>query len=84
VANLTIVVDDETLQKARIRAVRQRTSVNAVLRDYLEAFAGGNDAATGLANFLTLASSASAGIPPSHGRTWTRDEVHDRADRTGG
>jgi plasmid stability protein len=83
VANLTIVVDDETLQKARVRAVRQRTSVNAVLRDYLEAFAGGEDAATGLANFLTLAASASTEIRPSQGRTWTREELHERRGTDG-
>ena len=31
--NLTITVDDELLRRARIRAVTQGTSVNAILRD---------------------------------------------------
>lgn len=39
-ANLTITVDDETLKKARMRALEEDTSVNAVLRDYLEEYAG--------------------------------------------
>ena len=39
--NLTITVDDEVLKRARIRALEQDTSVNAVLRDYLESYAGG-------------------------------------------
>ena len=39
-ANLTIIVDDEVLKRARVRAKEQGTSVNAVLRDYLEQYAG--------------------------------------------
>lgn len=39
-ANLTITVDEQTLKRARIRALEQDTSVNAVLRDFLEAYAG--------------------------------------------
>ena len=38
--NLTITVDDETLRRARIRALSQGTSVNAVLRELLESYAG--------------------------------------------
>ena len=39
-ANLTITVDGETVKRARIRALEEGTSVNALLRDYLEAYAG--------------------------------------------
>jgi plasmid stability protein len=35
-SNLTITIDEETLRRARIRALEQGTSVNALLRDYLE------------------------------------------------
>ncbi len=38
--NLTITVDDEVLRRARIRALSQGTSVNAVLREVLESYAG--------------------------------------------
>ena len=38
--NLTITVDEQTLKRARIRALEEGTSVNAVLRDYLETYAG--------------------------------------------
>lgn len=38
--NLTIVVDEQTLKRARIRALEEDTSVNAVLREYLEGYAG--------------------------------------------
>ena len=39
-ANLTITVDAGTLKKARMRALEEGTSVNAVLRAYLEEYAG--------------------------------------------
>jgi len=38
--NLTITVDARTLKRARMRALEEDTSVNAVLRDYLEEYAG--------------------------------------------
>ena len=39
-ANLTISLDEDLLKRARLRAIEQGTSVNAILRDYLEAYAG--------------------------------------------
>jgi len=39
-ANLTITVDEETVKRARIRALEEGTSVSALLRDYLEDYAG--------------------------------------------
>ena len=39
-ANLTIAVDEETAKRARIRALEEGTSVNALLQNYLEDYAG--------------------------------------------
>jgi hypothetical protein len=39
-ANLTITVDELTLKRARMRALEEDTSVNAVLREYLDEYAG--------------------------------------------
>ena len=39
-ANLTITVDEETVKRARIRALEEGTSVNAILRSYLEEYSG--------------------------------------------
>ena len=39
-ANLTIVVDDQLLQCARIKALQQGTSVNEICREAIERFAG--------------------------------------------
>ena len=39
-ANLTLAIDEDVLRRARIRALEQGTSVNALLREYLDAYAG--------------------------------------------
>ena len=38
-ANLTITVNGDLLKRARLRAIEEGTSVNAVLRRYLESYA---------------------------------------------
>ncbi len=78
-ANLTITVDDRLLKQARMRALEDGTSVNALLRAYLERYAGVGETDQALSGFARLArqSAASSGL---HGRTWTRDELHDRTD----
>ena len=75
-ANLTISVDDEVLRRARLRALENRTSVNALLREYLVRFAGDGDLRRQVVqDLLELAASAEAG---SGGRRWSRDELHER------
>lgn len=37
-ANLTITVDEEVLKQARLRALKEGTSVNRVLRERLESY----------------------------------------------
>jgi hypothetical protein len=76
-ANLTITVDRQTLSRARIRALEDGTSVNAILRDYLERYAGGGEGSAALAEFARLATASEASSGPG-GRSWTRDEIHER------
>jgi hypothetical protein len=76
-ANLTITIDDRLLKVARIRALEAGTSVNALLRAYLERYAGSGQAAEALTGFARLARRSAATSGP-RGRTWTRDELHDR------
>ncbi len=79
--NLTITVDDELLRRARIRALSQGTSVNAVLREFLTSYAGSDVETSARARLADLAraSTASSG---SQGRTWTREDLYaDRLDR---
>jgi plasmid stability protein len=76
-ANLTISIPEAVLRKARIRALEHRTSVNAVVRDYLERYAGVGATSEALAGFVGLAEASHASSGPN-GRTWTRDGLDDR------
>jgi hypothetical protein len=76
-ANLTITIDDRLLKQARMRALEDGTSVNALLRAYLERYAGAGGADEALHGFVRLARRSTATSGP-HGRTWTRDELHGR------
>ena len=78
-ANLTITVDDRLLKLARMRALEDGTSVNAVLRMYLERYADVSDTTRALGGFAQLAM-RSVATSGRGGRTWTRDELHDRTD----
>ncbi|MDR1768879.1 MAG: hypothetical protein LBR32_10750 [Propionibacteriaceae bacterium] len=75
--NLTLAIDEEVLLRARMRALRERTSVNAVVRSFVSAYAdqGGDGAAMGWLLELADKSTASSGVD---GRTWTRDDAHER------
>ncbi len=74
--NLTISVDSHVLKRARIRAVEEDTSVNAVLRDWLEAYAGGAGRnRQAVRRLLRLSEISGSG---RGGARWTRDELHER------
>lgn len=53
--NLTVALDDAILARARARALERGTSVNAVVREHLEAYAGESPAARAIAEYLELA-----------------------------
>lgn len=79
--NLTITIDDEVLRRARMRALSQGTSVNAVLREFLESYAGSNVESTARKRLAEIARRSTASSGPA-GRTWTRDDVYaDHLDR---
>jgi plasmid stability protein len=74
--NVTLTIDDEVLRRARIRALERGTSVNALIRSYLEAFAGvGDDVRR--ARILEHAE-GNAGSSGPTGRGWTRDSLYER------
>ena len=75
-ANLTLAVDDQLLRRARLRALEQGTSVNALLREYLESYTGASRARREAVSEL-LAMSAEAESRRGD-RRWTRDELHER------
>jgi hypothetical protein len=78
-SNLTISVSSDVLKRARLRALEEDTSVNAVLAAYLEAYSGADDhrrrRERAVAHILDLSEKSAAG---SGGRSWSRDELHER------
>lgn len=76
-ANLTLTLDAELLKRARIRALERDTSVNALVRDYLEKLAGQANETDAIRGLIELAQNSESGSG-SEGRTWTRDELHER------
>jgi plasmid stability protein len=75
VANLTLVIDDDLLQRARMRALAQGTSVNAVVRNMLVAYAADERVFEARRRVAALARSSSAGRAEG-GRRWTREELY--------
>jgi plasmid stability protein len=80
VANLTLVIDDDLLQRARMRALAQGTSVNAVVREMLANYAADERVLDGRRRVAALARSSSAGRA-STGRSWTRDDLYEDRGR---
>ena len=76
VSNLTLAIDEEVLKRARIRAIEQGTSVNAVVREYLEAYAGLDVRRKALGEFVALAARSETGSADAR-RQWTRDQLYE-------
>jgi hypothetical protein len=79
-ANLTITVDDLLLRRARIRALEHGTSVNRILAQYLEEYAGAEESQKKARRAFVAHARKCDGLCGSGpgGRTWKREDLHDR------
>lgn len=75
-ANLTIVIESDTLKRARMRALEEGTSVNAVVRDYLADYAGMKAQKDEAINDLLRLSRRAK--TRRGNRRWTREDLHQR------
>jgi hypothetical protein len=74
--NLTIALDEETFERARSKASEEGTSVDTLVRSYLEAYTGvREESKQAVRTLLDLSRKVSSG---SGGRRWTREELHER------
>ncbi len=73
--NITLSVDDEVVAKARQQAERLGSSLNQLVRDYLEQLAGRSDPDRDAAEFQQLSRQARG---DSRGWKFNREEVHER------
>jgi len=73
-ANLTIAVDEQLLKQARLRALREGTSVNRLLRERLESYVKDDQRRRkAIQGLLRLSRAARSG---SAGRRVRREDVH--------
>lgn len=74
--NLTISLDEAIVRKARVRAIQEGTSVSAKVREFLAAYAQGDDGQQVAAQaFIAAALRSQAN---REGARWSRDDAHDR------
>lgn len=81
VANLILTIDEVVLARAQMRALQQQTSVNAVVCEFLEAYARTDEPVTAMAQFVDIAERSSAGSAGA-GRRWSRHDIYE--ERTTG
>jgi plasmid stability protein len=73
--NVTLSIDDDVIREARRRAEAMGTSVNQLVRDYLNQFVGKRDPSALAAELEQL---WEQGTGDSRGWRFNRDEIHER------
>jgi post-segregation antitoxin (ccd killing protein) len=73
--NLTVQLDDETIEQARAVAARRGTSVSQLVAHQIEELVEENQR---YEEAWAAAREAMAGAEPHGGRSWTREELYDR------
>jgi hypothetical protein len=77
-SQLQIEVDADLLARVADRAMREGTSVEALLGRFMREYAPDEDSgAHGLRTFAEWARRSQSGSPTGK-RSWTRDEIHER------
>lgn len=74
-ANLTLSLDSSLLQQARVAALRDRTSVNALVREYLSRYV---DAKRRRFEALDTLDAIATRTNSQTEARWSRDELHER------
>ena len=74
--NVTLAVDDKVLRDARRIAAERSTSLNAMVREFLEDLTQRESSAReARQRIIELCLDSQAEVGP---KTWTRDELHER------
>lgn len=74
--NVTLAIDSEVVARARRYAERRGTTLNQVIRDYLDELTRSESPEATLSDLEALWDQSPG---RSGGRPWTREELHDRA-----
>ncbi len=79
-ANLSLTIDASVLRRAQVRALEERTSLDAVVRQFLENYAGAGQRVAAMTAFVDLAEHPDAGSRGTGGRL-AREDIY--IERTG-
>lgn len=74
--NITLSADEAVIQRARKRAEAMGTSLNQLVREYLQQLAGGTDVDDDIDALRRLTKEGSG---RSRGWQFNRDEIHERS-----
>lgn len=74
--NVTLSIDEEDLRQARILALQQGSSLNAVIRRFVKNYVGGTLRYQEITE--RIIQHAEDSEYRSEGKKWTRDELHER------
>ena len=74
--NVTLSIDEENLRQARVLALQQGTSLNAVIRQFIEEYVGDNKRYQQVTRRILQQAGQSQYDRGSH--KWTRDALHER------
>ena len=74
--NITLSVDEQTVEKARRVAKAMNKSLNQLVREYLEQLANRDQVERDIAEFRALSEQHASKSPT--GWKWNREEIYDR------
>jgi hypothetical protein len=75
-ANVTLSIDEEDLKRARIHAIEQGTSLNAIIRQFVKQYAASSERYRQITeSILTHAENSTAS---SAGKRWSREDIYER------
>lgn len=74
--NVTLSIDEEDLKQARVLALQQGSSLNAVIREFLQSYIGRAERYQQVTE--RILQQAECSQFSSGGRKWTREELHER------
>ncbi|HEC05107.1 MAG TPA: hypothetical protein ENI84_02790 [Thiothrix sp.] len=74
--NVTLSIEAEELKQARLLALQQGSSLNAVIREFIKGYIGQNKRYQQVTD--RILQKAESSEYKSGGRSWTRDELYER------
>ena len=75
-SNVTLSIEEEDLKKARIQALQNGTSLNAVIRDFIKQYVNRDTHYQQLTERVLKQTENTNEL--EGGRDWTREELYDR------